>query len=607
MNSITSMETEPNDQPKSYVRKRLEDAIAVLEKSIADLKVQLSMREDADVRRELEFKENELKKRRDELDKETESQKRREETGGQVPTELIEDERLREERQFREERLSSGLLFENREDELKDLLAEDSRNYRVITAPAGYGKTALLRKLEEKYRERNWSSALLTVEDTTDLADLLKKLSAALFDGRSLLNSGLGPEHAGRQLADLIQNRLSSEKKRGLVLLFDLARPSFKTVERPPIDQKELILGVISGIDAGLRRLPDFKDSACQFRVLVASRHADDWLRPETRSFPFVPKPLTPFSFDVVYLLVDQLWRPWAKSEKDQLAAYLMHHTGGHPGTLVDVLRIYNQEYYPETENFFVEQVERFSWQKVVIDRVEWIYNGIPEKLRKILDILSVFRVLDHKILNALLGNPQEILKGLDSKSRESLQKSLPNVPPIEWGGSAEDLANILTNTQLMEWDSELQLLMSEVVRRLLALRWLKSDPTGFINICWIAKAIYDARVCQADDDGRAIRWATEMLFQELQQAGHRVASETERLAFRAEFLSQQVPYCIAILKNNRQADRLKSMFVRTLEERKDRELEFVINFFLRAKSFTDEPYQAFISAIQASFAREML
>jgi hypothetical protein len=489
------------------------------------------------------------------------------------------------------------LKFVNRDAERAELLDQVyCAPYVIITAPAGYGKTELLRALGYGYEDQGWKHLLLTVQARTSLYNLAREISNQLALKRFMKPMKKNdPADIGRHLGTLIRDQVDFsykdaedklQRKKGLVLLIDVSAKSNNKFGCA-FSADAFFHKFVAGIESALKRMSEFQDQRLQFRIVIAGRYLDRWwvngtLRPRWM-------PLSPFTYQYVFETVDQLWPKQSRSENEEFAAYLMHATAGHPGAMTQVIKSFENAHYPEPDIFF-ENVSAANWHSAMNNLLENIDNGIDFQLRDALQTLSVFRLLNYEVIDILL-DPQTARLKIEGMSG----------PVIIWDKGSNDLADKLCATKLLNWDDE-QFLIGDIVRRLFVLRLKQNSPAEFIRICQVASEIYKSLIIYTTESGRAVRWCIEMMFQIMQQYSVNINTVQNRLEARKNFFDIQVPMCIELLTKNWDLSRVGPFLYSSLADNKGRgwEFEFLVNFCFRDEKFSDVPYRDFLSLIKS-------
>jgi hypothetical protein len=454
------------------------------------------------------------------------------------------------------------LPFTNRQDELDQILSVRAPAYHLIDAPARYGKTVLLEELKARFEERNWCSVYISLQNQRSLLSISETVARA-----ANLNVELTSEMDARQLGLNLGNALvgqrktdfGSEKdqKKGLVLLVDVDKRPW-TWSFPQLDA--LFIDFIPGLEYTLRRIEYFDTKHNAFRVVFAGRYVAGKTPPGI-SFNLTIKQLSPFSYKIIHETIGAYLRE--KGEVSQLAGHLMYFTGGHPGCIAKILKMYETVNYPP-DDFFRYSGEEI-WQEKIWPEIDAIRMDINSELRRIFDELSIFRYLDYGVLRSLLDRT-----------------------PIPDISDEFNLADVLTNTYLLSWDG--RLLKDDITRRLLALRFLREiGHRGFSRYCQDAQKICGARL-QDPTTQAPERWAIEYLFQDLQQHAGKIQDDKQRTAIRKTFFETTLPTAMDLFLKKRDARIEKQALKQALE--KDSEFGFTVNYYLRTDQYNNEPYE---------------
>ena len=295
--------------------------------------------------------------------------------------------------------LYSELLvgFVNRDDETRFLsqsVVNDGPDFTIVTAPADYGKSFLLKRVEEKLHgpdRPRWVIARcddLTSESTleTILHTILMKLrlghlasqQAGYFSPKDRLLAGL--EESLRQARPAAM---------GAVLLLD-------GVEVLPASVSKALRQMLEAVNHDL-----WKSRRCRLRVILAMRY----IPPEWEGLG-IEYGLTPFTAAVVGDAIDSMCRRkeielLPEGERNQLAGEVHWASGGHPAVMVSILDELSQNRFRVTVD---SEVRRHWFRKHGRPVVSSLLSAVPEDLRASLRALCVYRWFSAEILTPLLA-----------------------------------------------------------------------------------------------------------------------------------------------------------------------------------------------------------
>jgi hypothetical protein len=448
--------------------------------------------------------------------------------------------------------------FTNREDEIARIMSSFSPPYYLLDAPAGYGKTALLKEVARRFKERrDWRCAYLIIQEDMTLADISSALA------RKLHITAINPDLPwGYQLGGALRNQWEKDPKDGLLLLFDIENPKLQVM-------RLLLEELIPAIQESLRVLEFFWESHNRFRVVLSGRYIAAVSR-QVKTAPLNPKELylLPFTYDVI----QESATKYLVGHKDELirelSAYLLHLTGGHPGCLAQSLRMYREAGI--APNKFIEIMGPVIWDEIVSETIKGINSEVLEifsEFDEIVKDLSIFRYWDHEILKYIL----------------------------EKDGSLEmneyRLAEILVDTYLFSWQD--RLLKDDIIRRLMALWVQHEEPKEFTSLCNDAmemclKRLTDPRVQRPE------MWVVEYLFQSLHRHANRIQSKEERRIVSEAFFNENLPRALcAFLEDREVASEAQPAELAALIQVMDADWEFrfTVNYYMRERQYTGDQY----------------
>lgn len=455
--------------------------------------------------------------------------------------------------------------FTNREDEINLILSSYAPAYYLLDAPAGYGKTELLRELERRFKEKHWVCAYSSGEEDGTLPKLVAVLAQQLELDRDIALEQDAERLALNLSGELQKQRLEDITKEGLVLLIDLeGKPCLPVMP-------ELLGKFIPNIQDSLRTLEFFATKHNRFRVVLAGRYLAGRREIPESAIPLEIRRLTPFSYEIVRDTAREYLVGHDENSIAQIAAHLMYLTGGHPGCIAQTLEMYREKRFPPDR--FLKYFGKQIWEGIVRSVVENVRNGIQSsQLREVLDRLSVLRYMDYEVLGRLIEEEEK-----------------------------HDLADKLTNTYLLDW--KIRLLRDDITRRLLAIR-LRGELGAEVFSARCKKA---QAVCADHLQDPTIQmpemWAIEYLFQALQQHAATIQKPQERKVIRQTFLNVEIPKALRMLVTGRNWRVERNALKQALKE--DWEFRFTVNYYLREEQYSSAPYEEVLQRIEQFFTQE--
>jgi len=456
--------------------------------------------------------------------------------------------------------------FVNRKDELKEACGRYTLPYILFEAPAGYGKTELLKAIEQRHFRDDWLSIYVeTSQNTVTAVDLANQVAARAGYSQDL--SHLPDTRAvGYTLAGFLDDRLTSLHAPGVILLID-------SIERLPEGEIDAFVNhFLFAVHSVLHEV--------NLRVHLAGRCVGSTWEKQAREFQFTVKPLTPFRFRYVKDTVRSLLPSHEKL--DLYAAHLMHVTGGHPGCMAKII-----ERASVTQSI-KEDFEAYldDHREIVLSVAREIRESIPEHLRDTFDVLSVFRCYNYRLLQRIID------AGL-----------------VEYEGNADSLEKELTAIYLVK--RKRGLIRDEIVRRLLALRLRWEFPDRFLELCQAARQIYEQDLQRLTTHQPEI--AIEGMYQELQLGYYQGKQTPEaRQALRDTFLAadgilRRYLDLLTFGRDPLDVPSIRASFRDLLKDAESNwEFRFAVDFFLRGENqYGNEPYEEMLAQVGRFFAQE--
>ncbi len=457
------------------------------------------------------------------------------------------------------------IRFINREIERKEACDQlFAPPYIIFEAPAGYGKTELLKVIQRQQFKDNWACIYVELpEEQLISAFTLAEFIAQDADFHDPFPKHLNLDAIGFILGGYLYQLLNLQKKKisGLVLLID-------SIERlPETEIDRFVNQFLPALQTTLQNV--------SIRIRFAGRNVGSlWVRHSTK-FPLKIVPLSPFRFKFVQETVKRQLPNI--QDHDTFAAHLMHITGGHPGCMAEIIegaKVNDQNadtYFQEREN---------EHRKIILKYANKTREAIPENLLNTFDILSVFRRYNLRLLQKMIE--EEIIE----YSREFL-----------------NLERELTATYLVKRRNGF--IQDDIVRRLLALRLRWEEPDKFLDLCSKAKNIYYQDL-ESPYSREEQHIAIESIFGELMAEFYQTdQSIDQRKLLKESFFSSSgiLHKYLASLNSKRFSLEIKQNLVKLLEDEngeEDWEFRFIVNFFMRADQYNNEPFDELLKQVKA-------
>lgn len=465
--------------------------------------------------------------------------------------------------------------FVNREDEIREILSSLAPAYFVIDGPAGYGKTHLLRELQKRFRDRDWVCAFVSLRTDSSLEQMVQDL---IFDINSniRLNSEFnnGRELGAGFVAEFKHFYPKGFHEQGLVILVDVENGVSESL------LQEITQSFIPGVQSTLRKLlpSPFVTQANRFRVILAGRYLSSLILDPLPKFCFCR--LTPFTYDVTFLTAHKYLCPTEdiliiQDTLTQIAAHCMFLTGGHPQCIAYALKKYRTSGFDPDEFLYYEGENVIDY---VLEVAELAKSNVPRKILDVLDFLCVFRYFDIGVLRLIFEKENPVFVGhID----------------------IHDIVDKLRLTHLIIQKG--RLLQDDITRRLLTIKLHhKIGEQDFKDRCVQAQNIYAEYL--GGYTFTPERWAIEYLFQFLQQHIDDSRNISERKTIRESFFDQQIPFILQRLTNGRDSKEEFGALEAALKD--DWEFRFMVNYILRARTYSNEPYQSFLEQVETFLTR---
>jgi len=369
-----------------------------------------------------------------------------------------------------------------------------------------------------------------------------------------------------KDMGDTLCGQLKIERrdditKEGIIFLIDLGKnPSPKLISN-------LFDQFIPDVQSCLRTDQFFESKHNRFRVVFAGRYLANCKETSSKSLPLTILQLSPFSYKDLRSTAREYLPNATDAVITQISAHIMYLTGGHPGCMASILRMYKKKGQPAPDVFL--RRNRTKIQDIIETVVSQVYNDIPDELQDTIKSLGLFRYLSHSILEYLLR--QKHIQGYSSKYA---------------------FADRLTTNYFLRRD--MTTLLYNDNHRILALqlRGQIEHTESVQDTCEKYLSNVNARIPEM--------WAIECLYQFLQHHSEKIDAQKRRLIIRESFLGEEIRRVLNILATNRDAEGIKRNLESVLQV--DYEFKFAVNYYLRHKQYNNEPYKELLKQIDHFF-----
>ncbi len=462
------------------------------------------------------------------------------------------------------------IAFTNRKVEWERVVLHPNSQYYLFDGPAGYGKTALLNKLEEEFRRRGWHCAYISLETSSTFPEIAQCLHKAL---KIQFKLHTDPYRTGLELGSAMAAQQNNQA--GLALLFDVDHiPTSKLQSTLSTLLEIFVPGVWEALNADSEF---FQDTPDNFRVVIAGRYLAPQIDDLNLPYQLEKTQLKPFD----YRAVQDVSANYLKSrlldtkERDEFAAHLLFYSGGHPRCMARMLLLF-KNCRLSTAEFFTQQREAIE-QIAYEEASEQVRKSIDRKWRSAFDTLCLYRRFDSDLVKQLIGQGA-IWQGL--------------------GKDAYDVISNLLRFYLVDWriDSAYKHLSDDITRRLLTIR-LRYDtaPGEFSGLYYQAEQFCLNRL-SPPGELRHI-WAVEALFSYLQANVTVINELDDRRALCQRFFADKLPMVLGLLSKDQDSRSECVSLKRLLTD--DWEFRFTVNYYLRDTIYTDEVHKKLLQYVE--------
>jgi hypothetical protein len=369
--------------------------------------------------------------------------------------------------------------FVNRQDEIRFLTqtaAFSGLDRVLVTAPAGFGKSYLLRAVEEFLRAPDtseWLVAKCDLSPGSTVDGVVQTLSDQIQRG-----GDSSPSAIDRLSATLERACLQAEpKKIGGVLLLDRA----ESLSR---EEAVALQGVLHAASQRLWQ------QRLKLRVILATRYTrqkwEDW-----GCYRF---PLSSFTTPVIEEAIQRIRQRQGLSPLDPHTCYVLASeirwvSGGYPESIVHIL----DELSRQDFRVSVDQRVRRGWfREHIRPLISHLLCGVPEELHAPFRTLSVFRWLTAEVINSILASGE--IRGFE-RGDVLLQRL-----------TAADLIRLRRMGAPGYKD--------ELVRAVLQAELYFENPLRFRTLCELAWGIHDRWLRDCDASGSPLKQSRGLIEQ---------------------------------------------------------------------------------------------
>ena len=302
-----------------------------------------------------------------------------------------------------QESLEIKAAFQNRDFELKTILDPFSKPFIIISAPAGYGKTHLLDKIEQRLQKSDKEERWLIIrhdchradKDTTILESLARKMDSRISE----------PIRNMYDFLFQVNRSLDAAKATGLVIQFDSVEQWKKDDQWIPAVR--FMQGTFATEFSDAMRLGGRK-----FKIVFAGRYISDLA--DALLVPYQEIFLSPFDFRVIRAFIGETLRlfenlqsrrlGYSPEDIDYFAEQVLDVTGGHPRAMTRLIQdIGDRGFVIPLKAYFHPESKSQLFNDFVANEVEKLFGGVSPSMQEVFKTLSIFRGFNGDTLNALL------------------------------------------------------------------------------------------------------------------------------------------------------------------------------------------------------------
>ena len=450
--------------------------------------------------------------------------------------------------------------FTDRKMEIAKTYGENALPRIIFEAPSGYGKTKLLKKIAYKHFHDKWVCMYIAIPENVTSAFELGCIIAQQ-GGFHYVDEYSDIEALALMTSGTLKNRVAKTGAPGAVLLIDC-------IERLSKDE----------IETFFKSFIRSMQQSFTLKIYLAGRYTGSPWKKQADKYFFELQTLRLFNFNDVKNILKSVFPDIQSPE--HYAAYLTHITNGHPGCIEKII---NSNF----KNIMESQTEPDDriFKQDILAVSNAVRNTMPESLQNILDVLSVFRHVNLRILKKIL--------------RLNL---------ADYRDSADRLERDLTVSYFME-RKEKGFLQDNITRSLLANRLRLEKPEQYILFCEKAVSIYENELLNPSMPNPE-RMALECIYHTLQLAYFKTdQTNQDRKKLYNDFFSENgiLNRYLHFIIQKPNAPEGKSDFFSLLADKGDEydwEFPFSVNFFLRSDQYSNAPYETMIQRVKDFFKK---
>lgn len=463
-----------------------------------------------------------------------------------------------------EEKDEAHFPFVNQAHVIDNILPSHPNQRYLIDAPAGCGKTALLKELKRRFEDEEQSPLTciyvsVGAEDES-AREIIKQFFQALKgEPRSDNIKDWGGELAGL----MIKEKKKNKNIYGFVFLIDLCEKTSSKL------LKSLIDDFIPEVQKNLNTDDSFNKDPNLFRVILAGRYLAGHEVVKS-ALHYKVFQLLPFTSQHLHETATKYLKGWAPDAVEKISTIVMHLSGGHLGCIASLLKLYKNSFHRVPEKFLNRSKEEI--EEKINSEIEKIQAGVPKNLEDIINSTGIFRKANHHILDYI--------------------RTKKNFAEYKDG---YDLGDKLIEHYLFGNEG---IFLLNHHHRILALH-LRQDPSN-PELAQEACLSYLTRKKPIPYEVES--WAIEYLYYYLQSQFNRINDRQERKSIRQYFFDVEVPKILHVIVEDRDQNDVRQLLLQKMK--KDEEFQFTLNYYLREDQYNASPYESLITRINTLFEK---